>query len=238
MCRVCQKASETAGLRCAPLLRPRGEMATRLPMPPKITPVTRRRVDASGTHARMGEPEPKSQTTALRPPRSRSAVPASSQSHSMRWNRSGSVTRRVSGVGWAGLTLIESSEVNANLHFRTAMAVLASVVALSCGGATDTTSNNGTPSGAPAQVSDVKAVAGTQAATVSWTPPAANPAVTYYAVASYCVGCQMGSPLVTGNPNSLQVTGLKANTQYTFAVRAYNGSWGPWSEWAAYVVVK
>src|SRR3712207_6463368 len=77
-----QKASVTAGFRCAPLRRPSGLMAMRLPVPAKSSPVRSSRADGLGTSSGIGLPGPKSRKTAERPPSSSSAVPVNSHPHS------------------------------------------------------------------------------------------------------------------------------------------------------------
>ena len=80
------------------------------------------------------------------------------------------------------------------------------------------------PPGAP---TDVKAVAGSGEATVSWTAP------TYigsYPITDYEVTSSSGSHTCLTKSTSCTVAGLEGGTSYTFTVRALNGAgWGAYS---------
>ena len=100
-----QNASVTTGLRCAPLRRPNGLMAIRLPEPAKSSPVTSNLGDVP--ICRNGESGPKSKQTAESPAISNSAVPAASHAHSTRWTPpraacGDAADRAVSGSGRSG----------------------------------------------------------------------------------------------------------------------------------------
>jgi len=80
------------------------------------------------------------------------------------------------------------------------------------------------PPGAP---TDVKAVAGSGEATVSWTAPSY---VGSYPITDYQVTSSTGSHTCLTKSTSCTVTGLEGGTSYTFTVRALNGAgWGAYS---------
>ncbi len=75
------------------------------------------------------------------------------------------------------------------------------------------------PPGAP---SGVSAAAGTNQATVTWTPPAGPGVVTAYVVSATTGGAQANSVATTGASTSATITGLAGGATYTFRVVALN----------------
>jgi subtilisin family serine protease len=76
---------------------------------------------------------------------------------------------------------------------------------------------------APAAPTNVEALAGKRAATVSWTSGSdGGSALTGQTVRVYAAGSFVGSVSVSGLSTSVKVGGLKAGTRYTFTVTATN----------------
>lgn len=95
---------------------------------------------------------------------------------------------------------------------------------------------SGSASGPPAAATNVMAVAGTGQATITWTPPSANPPVAWYAVYAYSP-TGTSHIFVTAAGTSFVATGLTSGSYYVFTVTAYNGQWGPWSDWSPWAFV-
>src|SRR5579859_5976063 len=88
---------------------------------------------------------------------------------------------------------------------------------------------------APAPPTNVTAVAGNGAATVSWTPPSGGGATNY---GIYTFPATGAGVLVTPNSTpSMLVTGLASDTYYTFTVIGFGGGWGSWSAYSSYVLI-
>ena len=104
--------------------------------------------------------------------------------------------------------------------------VTSAVVGAPAGGTPGSPAYPGTPPGTPF---DVAAIAGDEAASVSWlaSTSAGSFPVTDYEVASVPIG---GSCLVKAPALACTVSGLTNGTAYTFTARALNGAgWGAWS---------
>ena len=76
----------------------------------------------------------------------------------------------------------------------------------------------------PTAPRNLKAVAGDEQVTLTWSSPSAGGPITYYQV----ITSPADYPRTSTSATNLTVTGLKNGTTYSFAVRAYNGSaFGP-----------
>ena len=91
-----QNANVTTGFKCAPLRRPGGHSASRLPVPANNSPVSSSRAEVE--YRCIGECGPKSKHTADSPTRSRTAIPSASQAHSTRC--------RPPRAGWRSVTVV------------------------------------------------------------------------------------------------------------------------------------
>src|SRR6185437_123927 len=78
------------------------------------------------------------------------------------------------------------------------------------------------PLTAPGQVTNVTASAGTQSATVSWSPPSTGGAPSGYTVTPFIGSTAQTPTTVSGSTTSTTIGGLSQGTTYTFTVQAFN----------------
>jgi len=123
-------------------------------------------------------------------------------------------------TGGASCTSITTTCVVTGLYFGTYYTFTVKATNAYGTGLASVASNSITPSEAvPSAPTTVTAVAGVLSATVSWTAANANGS----AISSYTVTSSPGAFSCSSSATSCVVSGLSANTAYTFTVRATNG---------------